>query len=197
MTETGGAGLHADVVDRIGALVASGEFAPGTVLRADELVDRFGVSRTVVRRPCGCSSRWGWCRAAAGSGTTVAPLERWNVHDPRVIRWRLDEAGPRRPAAVSVRAAPGSSRWPRCWPRPGRRRSSAGARRRGDGHGGAAGPATWRPTWRPTCGSTGRCSPRPERDDRGARRRRRRVLAGRTRHHLMPARPSRGDPAAR
>lgn len=84
------AGLHADLLDRIGALVAGGELAPGTVLRADELVERYGVSRTVVREVVRVLESMGLVHSRRRVGTTVAPRERWNVHDPRVIRWRLD-----------------------------------------------------------------------------------------------------------
>ncbi|MBN9735700.1 MULTISPECIES: FadR/GntR family transcriptional regulator [unclassified Pseudonocardia] len=87
---TAGAGLHAGVLDRIGSLVAGGELAPGTVLRADELVERYGVSRTVVREAVRVLESMGLVQSRRRVGTTVAPRERWNVHDPRVIRWRLD-----------------------------------------------------------------------------------------------------------
>lgn len=86
----GGTGLHAGVLDRIGALVAGGGLAPGTVLRADELVERYGVSRTVVREAVRVLESMGLVQSRRRVGTTVAPRERWNVHDPRVIRWRLD-----------------------------------------------------------------------------------------------------------
>ncbi|WP_085911805.1 FadR/GntR family transcriptional regulator [Pseudonocardia autotrophica] len=88
--EGNGAGLHADVVDRIGALVAGGGVPPGTVLRADELGERYGVSRTVVREAVRVLESMGLVQSRRRVGTTVAPRERWNVHDPQVIRWRLD-----------------------------------------------------------------------------------------------------------
>lgn len=83
-------GLHADVLDRLGALVAGGELEPGRVLRADELGERFGVSRTVVREAVRVLESMGLVQSRRRVGVTVAPRERWNVHDPRVIRWRLD-----------------------------------------------------------------------------------------------------------
>ncbi|MBP2370700.1 FadR/GntR family transcriptional regulator [Pseudonocardia parietis] len=90
MIGTGGAGLHADLLDRIGTQVAGGELAPGAVLRADELVERYGVSRTVVREAVRVLESMGLVQSRRRVGTTVAPRERWNVHDPQVIRWRLD-----------------------------------------------------------------------------------------------------------
>lgn len=87
-------GLHADVLDRLGALVAGGGLPAGQVLRADELGERFGVSRTVVREAVRVLESMGLVQSRRRVGVTVAPRERWNVHDPRVIRWRLD--GPER-----------------------------------------------------------------------------------------------------
>ncbi|MEJ8278541.1 FadR/GntR family transcriptional regulator [Pseudonocardia spirodelae] len=88
-----GSGLHADVLDRLGAAIAAGEIAPGEVLRADELVGRYGVSRTVVREAVRVLESMGLVRSRRRVGTTVAPRGQWNVHDPRVIRWRLDGPG--------------------------------------------------------------------------------------------------------
>lgn len=91
-------GLHADVLDQLGALVTGGELAAGRVLRADELGERFGVSRTVVREAVRVLESMGLVHSRRRVGVTVAPRERWNVHDPRVIRWRLD--GPDRDAQL-------------------------------------------------------------------------------------------------
>lgn len=87
-------GLHADMLDRIGVLLASGELAEGQVLRADDLGVRFGVSRTVVREAVRVLESMGMVSSRRRVGTTVAPRSRWNVYDPLLIRWRL--AGPGR-----------------------------------------------------------------------------------------------------
>ncbi|MCW2716642.1 MAG: hypothetical protein QOG20_3119 [Pseudonocardiales bacterium] len=86
-------GLHADVLDRIGTLVASGELAEGQVLRSEDLERRFTVSRTVVREAVRVLESMGMVSSKRRVGTTVAPRSRWNVYDPMVIRWRLAGTG--------------------------------------------------------------------------------------------------------
>ena len=84
---------HDALLDRLGALIAGGELAPGQVVRADELGTRYGVSRTVVREAVRVLEAMGLVTSRRRVGTIVAPRERWNVHDPRLIRWRLDGPG--------------------------------------------------------------------------------------------------------
>ncbi len=91
-------GLHADLLDQLGRLVASGELAEGAVLRAEEMEAHFGVSRTVVREAVRVLESMGMVASKRRIGTTVAPIAGWNVFDPMVIRWRL--AGPGRDAQL-------------------------------------------------------------------------------------------------
>ncbi|MGD9532052.1 MAG: FadR/GntR family transcriptional regulator, partial [Pseudonocardia sp.] len=84
---------HDALLDRLGALIAGGELVPGQVVRADELGTRYGVSRTVVREAVRVLEAMGLVTSRRRVGTIVAPRERWNVHDPRLIRWRLDGPG--------------------------------------------------------------------------------------------------------
>jgi DNA-binding FadR family transcriptional regulator len=86
-------GLHADLLDKLGLALASGELAAGTVLRAEELEATYGVSRTVVREAVRVLESMGMVRSRRRVGTTVAPRESWNVFDPMLIRWRLAGAG--------------------------------------------------------------------------------------------------------
>lgn len=91
-------GLHADLLDQLGRLLGSGDLAEGTVLRAEELEQHFGVSRTVVREAVRVLESMGMVTSRRRVGTTVAPIAAWNVFDPMVIRWRL--AGPGRAAQL-------------------------------------------------------------------------------------------------
>lgn len=91
-------GLHADLLDQLGRLLGSGDLAEGTVLRAEELEQHFGVSRTVVREAVRVLESMGMVTSRRRVGTTVAPIAAWNVFDPMVIRWRL--AGPGRDAQL-------------------------------------------------------------------------------------------------
>jgi len=88
-----GESLHGDVLDGLGLLVTGGGLEPGQVVRAEELGTRFGVSRTVVREAVRVLESMGLVTSRRRVGVTVAPREDWNVHDPRVIRWRLDGPG--------------------------------------------------------------------------------------------------------
>ncbi|MEU8269443.1 FadR/GntR family transcriptional regulator [Sphaerisporangium sp. NPDC049002] len=84
------AGLHAGVLDAFGALITSGAFPPGHVLRIEQLEDRFGVSRSVIREAIRVLESMGLVTSRRRVGVTIAPRTAWNLFDPRVIRWRLD-----------------------------------------------------------------------------------------------------------
>ncbi|KDQ66301.1 FadR/GntR family transcriptional regulator [Streptomyces halstedii] len=88
-------GLHTHVLDTLGLEISSGGFPPGSVLRTDELAQRFEVSRTVVREVVRVLESMHLVESRRRVGVTVLPAEEWNVYDPQVIRWRL--AGADRP----------------------------------------------------------------------------------------------------
>ncbi|MEH0972634.1 FadR/GntR family transcriptional regulator [Micromonospora sp. CPCC 205546] len=87
------AGLHARVLDRLGTAICDGELAPGSVLNIDELVDRYAVSRSVVREVLRVLASIGFIETRRRVGVMIRPAEDWNVFDPQVIRWRLASAG--------------------------------------------------------------------------------------------------------
>jgi len=58
-------GLHGQLLASLGPAIVAGEWPPGTVLRLEELEQRFGMSRTVVREAFECSSRCGWHRQSS------------------------------------------------------------------------------------------------------------------------------------
>ncbi|MEV0603376.1 FCD domain-containing protein [Streptomyces sp. NPDC050315] len=93
--ENTGQGLHARVLESLGPEITAGEHCPGTVLRTDELAQRFDVSRTVIREAIRVLESMHLVESRRRVGVTVRPTEEWNVFDPRVIRWRL--AGADRP----------------------------------------------------------------------------------------------------
>lgn len=90
-----GPGLHAHVLGNLGPSITSGEYPPGSVLRTDELAQRFEVSRTVIREAVRVLESMRLVESRRRVGVTVRPTEEWNVYDPQVIRWRL--AGADRP----------------------------------------------------------------------------------------------------
>ncbi|MEU7934742.1 FadR/GntR family transcriptional regulator [Micromonospora echinofusca] len=87
------AGLHARVLDRLGTAICDGELAPGSVLNIDDLVDRYAVSRSVVREVLRVLASIGFIETRRRVGVMIRPSEYWNVFDPQVIRWRLASAG--------------------------------------------------------------------------------------------------------
>lgn len=89
-----GKGLAGKVADEVGQAIASGRHAPGDVLRTDDLAERFGVSRTVIREAVQALQAKRLLRSTQRVGLTVRPVQEWHLYDPDVIRWRL--AGPER-----------------------------------------------------------------------------------------------------
>ncbi|MER5786001.1 FCD domain-containing protein [Streptomyces mobaraensis] len=90
-----GQGPHARVLESLGPAITAGAYPSGSVLRTDELEERFQVSRTVVREVIRVLESMHLVSSRRRVGVTVLPPEEWNVYDPQVIRWRL--AGPDRP----------------------------------------------------------------------------------------------------
>ncbi|MFE6868085.1 FadR/GntR family transcriptional regulator [Kitasatospora sp. NPDC057692] len=91
-------GLPGRLLAELGPAIASGELPEGTVLRAEELEERFGVSRTVVREAVRILEGMHLVASRRRVGITVQPRSDWDVFDPMVIRWRL--AGADRPAQL-------------------------------------------------------------------------------------------------
>lgn len=93
-----GKGLAGKVADELGLAIAGARHAPGEVLRTDDLAERFGVSRTVVREAVQALQAKRLLRSSPRVGLTVRPMHEWHLYDPDVIRWRL--AGPARTAVL-------------------------------------------------------------------------------------------------
>ncbi|MFJ3793711.1 FadR/GntR family transcriptional regulator [Kitasatospora sp. NPDC090091] len=91
-------GLPGRLLAELGPAIASGEIPEGAVLRGEELEERFGVSRTVVREAVRVLEGMRMVAPRRRVGITVLPKSDWDVFDPLVIRWRL--AGADRPAQL-------------------------------------------------------------------------------------------------
>ena len=61
-------GLPARLLDRLGLAICGGDLETGSVVRIDQLQERYGVSRSVVREATGGWFRWVWLPRVAGSG---------------------------------------------------------------------------------------------------------------------------------
>ncbi|MEU6994375.1 FadR/GntR family transcriptional regulator [Streptomyces sp. NPDC046465] len=82
-------GLHSRVLESLGPAITAGEYPPGSVLRTDELSQRFEVSRSVMREAVRVLESMHLVASRRRVGVTVLPTDEWNVYDPQVIRWRL------------------------------------------------------------------------------------------------------------
>ena len=81
---------HAMVVEALGQAIVAGEIGEGEVLPGDqELMARFGVSRTVLREAMKTLAAKKLVAAKARVGTSVRRREDWNFTDGDVIGWRL------------------------------------------------------------------------------------------------------------
>src|SRR5690606_36387550 len=86
--------LHSDVLWEMGLAIVSGQFPENAILPPDsDLLDRFGVSRTVLREALKTLAAKGLIEARARIGTRVLPRNRWNLFDADVLAWHF-ELGP-------------------------------------------------------------------------------------------------------
>jgi DNA-binding FadR family transcriptional regulator len=76
------------VVDDLGLSIVSGRQKQGSLLPGDsELIERYGVSRTVLREALKTLSAKGLVQAKARIGTRVRERADWNFFDPDVLIW--------------------------------------------------------------------------------------------------------------
>jgi DNA-binding FadR family transcriptional regulator len=86
--------FHSYVINEVGRAIVAGDMPVGSSLPGDaEMMDRFGVSRTVLREALKTLEAKGLVEARAKVGTRVLPQSRWNLFDRQVLAWKL-ECGP-------------------------------------------------------------------------------------------------------
>ncbi|MCV2393744.1 FCD domain-containing protein [Actinotalea sp. M2MS4P-6] len=86
------------VLGEIGRGIVGGEPAPGETTTVEELVERTGASRSIVREATRVLASLGMLTASRRVGLRITPPQRWDALDPLVVQWRLD--GPDRGAQV-------------------------------------------------------------------------------------------------
>jgi DNA-binding FadR family transcriptional regulator len=86
--------LHDSVLDPLGRDIVDGTVPAGTTISADDVAVRFAVSRTVVREVVRVLESLGLLTVRRRVGITVLDSTHWNSLDPLLIRWQL--AGPNR-----------------------------------------------------------------------------------------------------
>ncbi len=81
------------VAGKIGRRIVSGQYKPGDTLPTEPRVQaEFGVSRTAVREAIRLLSAKGLTASRPKIGTRVRPTVDWNMLDPDVLRWQLDQS---------------------------------------------------------------------------------------------------------
>src|SRR3954463_74882 len=93
--------LHRNLLEALGTAIASGHYPAGEVLTLDGVSAQHGVSRSVAREAVRVLESMGMVASRRRVGITIQPAQKWNVFDPRLIRWRL-EAGDRTAQLVSL-----------------------------------------------------------------------------------------------
>jgi len=82
-------GLHARLLDRLGLAICGGDLATGSVVRIDQLQERYGVSRSVVREAIRVLASMGLVTPRRRVGVQVLAAVRWKHHGPHVRRDEL------------------------------------------------------------------------------------------------------------
>ncbi|MFD1719623.1 FadR/GntR family transcriptional regulator [Georgenia deserti] len=91
---------HVHVLNGLGADIVAGRLEPGTSVTLDQLQDRYGASRGLVRECMRILEGLGMLRSQRRTGIEIRPPESWNAYDPMIIRWRLE--GPDREEQLQV-----------------------------------------------------------------------------------------------
>jgi DNA-binding FadR family transcriptional regulator len=93
--------LHDNVLTALGAEIVSGTLPSGGIINLEGVGAQYGVSRSVAREAVRVLESMGLVASRRRVGITIQPQDRWNVFDPRVIRWRI-ESGDRAAQMVSL-----------------------------------------------------------------------------------------------
>ena len=93
--------LHGNLLTALGTAIVSGEYPPGQVITLEGVSARHGLSRSVAREAIRVLESMGMVESRRRVGITIQPPEKWNVFDPRLIRWRL-KSGDRAAQLVSL-----------------------------------------------------------------------------------------------
>ena len=100
-TEANVGALHGNLLTALGTSIVSGRYPPGQVLTLEGVSAQHGVSRSVAREAIRVLESMGMVESRRRVGITILSADKWNVFDPRLIRWRL-EAGDRAALLVSL-----------------------------------------------------------------------------------------------
>jgi len=96
--ESHGSALHNSLLTALGAAIVSSDYRAGQVITLDSVSAEHGLSRSVAREAIRVLESMGMVESRRRVGITIQPSHKWNVFDPRLIRWRL--ASPDRAAQL-------------------------------------------------------------------------------------------------
>ena len=81
-------GMHGHIVEQLGRSIVNGEIAVGEVLPPEaEMLERFAVSRTVLREALRVLGSKGLVESRQKVGTRVRNIAAWSLLDPDVMSW--------------------------------------------------------------------------------------------------------------
>lgn len=86
-----GLSLTYGLVEQLGQAIVTGEYASVGFPTEGELSKQFGASRTVTREAVKMLTAKGLLSARPRHGTVVEPRANWNLLDPDVLRWLLEQ----------------------------------------------------------------------------------------------------------
>lgn len=82
--------FHSFVINEIGQGIVTGAIPVGSILDNDAvMMEKFGVSRTVLREALKTLEAKGLIEARPKVGTRVSPVSRWSFFDPQVLTWHF------------------------------------------------------------------------------------------------------------
>lgn len=99
--EPHGSALHNSLLTALGTAIVSGVYPPGQVITLDSVSAEHKMSRSVAREAIRVLESMGMIESRRRVGITIQPSQKWNVFDPRLIRWRL-ESGDRAAQLLSL-----------------------------------------------------------------------------------------------
>lgn len=80
------------VAGSVGRRIVSGQYKPGDTLPTEPRIqEEFGVSRTAVREAIRLLAAKGLTASRPKTGTRIRPMAEWNMLDPDVLRWHVDQ----------------------------------------------------------------------------------------------------------
>ena len=83
--------FHSFVIGDLGAGIVSGHYPVGSILPNDAaMIDKYRVSRTVLREALKTLEAKGLVEARPKVGTRITPRSRWNMFDIEVLSWHFE-----------------------------------------------------------------------------------------------------------